>query len=67
MEAKKTKYIKIQGQMIENTMGKNKVGTKDQELPKHFKYIGCLRPFQEDLEEVMQNAGQRDGKYGREV
>lgn len=52
--------------MVENTMGKNKVGTRDQELPKHLKYMGYLRPFQEDLE-VMQNAAHRDGKYGREI
>lgn len=48
-------------------MEKNKVGNRDKELPKMFKQSGYLSPFQEDLEEIMQNTAQRDDKYGRDL
>lgn len=46
-------------------MEKDDVG-ESRELPEVFNRI-CLRLFLEDLEEIMQNAAQRDEKYRRKT
>ena len=54
--------------MVENAMEKDEVRERDKDLPEVFnRVVDYLRPLLKNLEEIMQNAAQRDEKRGRKI
>ena len=54
--------------MGENAMEKDEVRERDKDLPEVFnRVVDYLRPLLKNLEEIMQNAAQRDEKRGRKI